>query len=67
MVFDGELIRRNDEELNDNDNFRLTTSAVNGSDLEAKRNIVFNVLILSHLKNLKKEKVKKIMNNAESG
>ena len=43
MVFDGELIRRNDEELNDNDNFRLTTSAVNGSDLEAKRNIVFNV------------------------
>lgn len=43
MVFDGELIRRNDEGLNDNDNFRLTTSAVNGSDLEAKRDIVFNV------------------------
>lgn len=43
MAFDGELIRRNDEELNDNDNFRLTTSAVNGSDLEAKKDIVFNV------------------------
>lgn len=43
MVFDGELIRRNDEELNDNNNFRLTTSAVNGSDLEAKKDIVFNV------------------------
>lgn len=43
MIFDGELIRHNDENLNDNDNFRLTTSAVNGSDAEAKKNIVFNV------------------------
>lgn len=54
MVFDGELIRRNDEELNDNDNFRLTTSAVNGSDLEAKRNIVFNVFDTFPLKEFEK-------------
>lgn len=46
MVFDGELVRKNIDNLPDNENFRLTTSIVN-SDLENKpeiKYIIFDML-----------------------
>lgn len=53
MVYDGELIRKNVDNLPDNDNFRLTTSIVNaeGNDKSELEFVIFDCLLYDEFVN----------------
>lgn len=53
FVYDGELIRKNTDGISDNENFRLTTSLVNGEDGDKKQLefVVFDALPMEEFYN----------------